>query len=173
MAGSASFTNFADHGTDASNFASASTGFSIGRPSASPTSRSISPNAGARCTIPLPSSTVTNSAATTRLADSSSGRYVKGRSYWAPTRSVTGTVPTISAPSPNTAWTRDAASTTSRPPSGVRTRTYSTPGPTAAATLLGNVHCVVVHTSRSTSRSRRDRKSTRLNYSHGYISYAV
>ena len=32
------------------------TGFSTGRPCASLTSRSISPNAGARCTMPVPSS---------------------------------------------------------------------------------------------------------------------
>ncbi len=50
--------------------------------------------------------------------------------------------------------TRARAITRSRPPgSGDRTRTYSMSGPTAAPTLETSVHGVVVHTSRSKSRS--------------------
>ncbi len=78
--GSASFTNRPAYGgTVASKRAAASTGFSTGSPSASLTSRSISPKAGARCTIPDPSSTVTKSAATTRAASSGRASRSKGR----------------------------------------------------------------------------------------------
>ncbi len=66
MAGSASFTNVPVHGVlpvgVSTKVAAGPTGLSIGSPSASATSRSISPNAGARCTMPEPSSTVTKSA---------------------------------------------------------------------------------------------------------------
>ena len=63
-----------------SNVAAGPTGLSVGSPSASATSRSTSPNAGARCTMPEPSSTVTKSAATTRAPVSGNSRKSNGRS---------------------------------------------------------------------------------------------
>src|SRR2546429_3025709 len=43
----------------------------------------------------------------------------------------------------------------------------------AATTLSGRRHQTALQFRRETVREPRDRKSTRLNSSHGYISYAV
>ena len=78
---SASLTNWPSTSATASvKRAAPFTGLSIGRSSAAATSRSISPNAGARCTMPLPSSVVTKSAATTRQPSPSAGSQSNGRS---------------------------------------------------------------------------------------------
>src|SRR5207302_1396470 len=74
-------------------------------------------------------------------------RKSKGRRYRRPTRSAPRMCSTTVAPS----GARVAAITRSRPSSG-RMRTYSSSGPTAAATLEISVHGVVVHTRRSKSR---------------------
>ena len=80
MPASASFTNSPAQGsTTASKRPAASTGLSVGSPSASPTSRSTSPKAGARWTMPDPSTVVTKSATTTRLPSPSMGTKSNGR----------------------------------------------------------------------------------------------
>ena len=80
MRRSASFTNRPVYaGTVWSKAPSASTGLSTGRPSARPTAASSSPKAGARCTMPEPSSVLTKSAATTRWPVSSIGSTSNGR----------------------------------------------------------------------------------------------
>ena len=75
MSSSASFTKRPRYGgTVASKVPSGPTGLSTGRPSARAVSMSSAPNAGARCTMPEPSSVLTKSAATTRPPVSSMGR---------------------------------------------------------------------------------------------------
>ena len=80
MPGSASLTHFPAHGVTAElNVPSGPTGLSTGRSSALATSMSSTPKAGARWTMPVPSSVLTKSAATTRWPPSSMGRKSNGR----------------------------------------------------------------------------------------------
>ena len=75
IAGSASFTNRprTNAGASSVNVPSSATGRHTGQPCARPTARSSGPNAGARCTMPVPSSIETKSAATTVCAPSTFG----------------------------------------------------------------------------------------------------
>ena len=80
MSSSASFTKRPLYGgTVASNAPSGPTGLSTGSPSARAASMSSAPNAGARWTMPEPSSVLTKSAPTTRCPVSSMGRKSNGR----------------------------------------------------------------------------------------------
>src|SRR5579872_1875235 len=98
--------------------------------------------------MPVPSSSATKSAPTTTPATpsvtSSSGN---GRLYRRPTSRLPGKVAVTLAPSPNTASTRAAITIVSF------TSAYVASGRTAAPTLLGSVHGVVVQTSRDPAPS--------------------
>ena len=161
-AGSASFTNCpACAGTDVGRTAPRrSTGLSIGRPSRSATSRSISPNAGARCTMPEPSSMVTKSSATTRTR--AVGRRAAGSRTGARSAARRARRP---RPARRPRRRRRARGDARRGQHEVaaavaaRTRTYSTSGPTAARDVRDSVHGVVVHTRRSKSRSTTGKRT--------------
>ncbi len=92
-------------------------------------------------TMPVPSSVVTKSAATTTWAPST---YGKGGRYVRPTRSAAAIVRSTTASAPRTRVTRGSARISRSSPE--RATTYVTSGWMAAAWLAGSVHGVVVHT---------------------------
>jgi hypothetical protein len=118
-------------------------------PAALQTFWSSSPNAGAMCTTPVPSSVVTKSAPSTwnAFGPACSTRKSNSGVYRRPTRSRPEHRADLSKPSRSFAYagTR-AAPEQYRCPSVSRTA-YSMSGPTASARLDGSVHGVVVQTA--------------------------
>src|SRR5262249_55743635 len=137
------------NGVSSANRPSGRTGLTTGSPFARQTAKSSAPNAGARCTSPVPSSVLTKSAVSTRWASGMSTSS-NGRRYTVPASSAPVSREPPRQPSPSTLASSGSATTTGPPGSpGRSATTYVTSGFTATAVLDTSVHGVVVHTSRS------------------------